>query len=475
MKPSLSWLRQRQTKYGAYVAAYVLVVLALVTLANWAVNRHATKSWDLTATKRYSLSDQTRKIVRGLDRDVMIHYFDRKDQFDRARDKLENYNHLSPRLSVEYVDPVRKPVLARQFEVESLGTIIVTSGDRIEEANLLDEESVTNALIRLLKTGKKNVCFVEGHGEHGVDDTQGQGFSGAKKALEDSHYAVKSISLQRQASVPQDCVVVVVAGPETEYVEPEIEALRSFVESGGRALYLLDPGGSENLAELLNSWSVELKNDLVVDINPMSQLFGGDVIMPIISEYKSHAITRELNRVSTLMPLARSVQPGKDSKPGVSLNTLFETSSESWSTDFKPRLTREDLAKGSEQRAPVPIAVAGTVKTAEAGGNRDASGSDGKGSEELEKQEGRFVVIGSSGFPANNYMGFGGNRDLFVNTVNWLSSDEDLISVRPKPPEDRRVNLTVAQMRWVFYLSVVGLPLLMVASGVAVWWRRRYS
>ena len=474
MRPNLSWLRRRQTKYGAYVAAYVLVVLALVTLANWAVNRHATKSWDLTATKRYSLSDQTRKIVGGLDRDVTVHYFDRKAQFGPARDLLENYNHLSPRLSVKYVDPVRKPVIARQFEVESLGTIIVTSGDRTEEANLLDEQSVTNALIRVLKTGKKNGCFVEGHGEHGVDDTQGQGFSGAKKALEDSHYAVKSISLLRQAMVPQDCAVVVVAGPETEYVEPEIEALRSFVESGGRVLFLLDPGGSENLAELLNSWSVELKNDLVVDINPMSQLFGGDVIMPIISEYKSHAITRELNRISTLMPLARSVQPGKDSNPEVFLDTLFETSSESWSTDFKPRLTREDLAQGSEQRAPVPIAVAGTVKTAEAGGDKDASGSDGNGLEELEKKEGRFVVIGSSGFPANNYMDFGGNRDLFVNTVNWLSSDEDLISVRPKSPEDRRVNLSVAQMDYV-KLYVGSQVLLIIITGVVVWWRRRYS
>ena len=470
MRISFSWLRKRQTKYGAYVAAYVLVVFALVALANWAVNRHATKSWDLTATKQYSLSDQTRKIVRGLDREVTIHYFDRKDQFSQARDLLENYNHLSPRLSVEYVDPDHKPAIAKQYEITTYGTIILTSGNRREEANLLEEESITNTLIRLLKTGTKNVCFVEGHGEHGVDDTERQGFSGAKEALEDSHYAVRSISLLRQAKVPEDCSVVVVAGPETEYVEPEVEALRSFVEDGGRALFLLGPGGSEKLVELLAGWNVELKKDLVIDLNPLNQLFGADATMPIISEYESHTITRELSRTATLMPFARSVQPGEEFKTGVTVETLFETSEESWATRFNPGMETITLRREQATEGPIPLAVAGTVSGDEGGTGETAEGEDSS-----EKKEGRFVVIGSSGFPANNYMGFGGNRDLFVNITNWLSFDEDLISVRPKSPEDRRVNLTRAQMDYVYYLSVWGLPLLMVASGVAVWWRRRYS
>ena len=470
MRPSFSWLRRRQTKYGAYAAAYVLVVFALVALANWAVNRHVTKSWDLTSTKRFSLSDQTRKIVGGLDREVAIHYFDRMDQFNQARDLLENYNHLSPRLSVEYVDPDRKPAIARQYEITTYGTIVLTSGDKREEANLLEEESITNTLIRLLKTGTKNVCFVEGHGEHGVDDTERGGFSGAKEALENSRYAVKSISLLRQAKVPEDCSVVVVAGPETEYLEPEVEALRSFVEDGGRALFMLGPGGSEKLVELLAGWNVELKKDLVIDLNPLNQLYGADATMPIISEYKSHTITRELSRTATLIPFARSVQAGEDYETGITVETLFETSEESWATRFNPGMETITLQREQVTEGPIPLAVAGTLSKDEGGNGETAEGEDSS-----EKKEGRFVVVGSSRFPANAYLGFNANRDLFVNIANWLSSDEDLISVRPKSPEDRRVDLSAGQMRWVFYLSVVGLPLLMVASGVAVWWRRRYS
>ncbi len=479
MRPSFAWLQKRQTKYGAYAATYVLVVFALLVLANWAINRH-TKSWDLTSTKRFSLSDQTRKVVGGLDRPVKIFYLDRQAQFDRARDVLDNYQRLSSRLSVEYIDPVRKPSEARQASGKgdqiALGTIILAAGDRKQEANVLDEESITNSLIRLLKTGTKSICFVEGHGERDPENSDRQGFSRAKKSLEDSHYTVKSISLLREAKVPADCAVVVVAGPRNEYVDTEVDALRTYVEGGGRALFLLDPGAAEKLSELLKSWNVELKKDLIIDLNPMNQLFGADVTMPLITQYKSHVITRELARTATLMPFARSVQPGKDSKTGVSVDTLFETSSESWGTEFTPEMKTVALRRDKDTKGPLPIAVAGTVKKSDASLSPPAGGETKSGDGNHNK-EGRFVVIGSSRFPANIYIearAFS-NRDLFVNMVNWLASDEDLISVRPKPPENRRVNLTTAQMRRVLYFSVLGLPLAMIASGVVVWWRRRYA
>ncbi len=451
-----SWVHKRQTKYGAYLATYVLVVLALLVLANWAANRYS-KSWDLTANKRYSLSDQTTKAVRGLDRDVKIYFFDREGQFDRARDLLGNYSNLSRRLSVDYVNPDRKPSLARELGYSPDTTLILTSGERRQQAKVLDEESITNALIRLLKTGSKNICFVEGHGEHDPDDSDRQGFSRAKKALEDSTYAVKSISLLRDPKVPADCSVAVVAGPKNDYVETEVAALRAYVEGGGDALFLLDPGTSEKLGDLLAGWNVELKKDLVIDTNPINQLFGADVTMPIVTQYKSHAITREMRRVATLLPFARSVQPGKDSKPGVSVEALFESSSESWSTNFDPKMQRVELKRDTDPKGPLPLAVAGTVRKTEG----------------AEKQEGRFAVFGSSRFPANTYISFNGNSDLFVNTVNWLAADEDLISVRPKAPENRRVNLSVAQMARVRYFSVFGLPLLLILSGVMVWWKRR--
>jgi ABC-type uncharacterized transport system involved in gliding motility auxiliary subunit len=181
-KPNLSFLSKRQTQYGAYVVVYTAVVLAVLVLVNWAVNRHGT-SWDLTSNQRYSLSDQTRKIVRGLDQDVTVYYFDRQAQFTRARDLLDQYERLSPRLTVQYIDPDRQPGPAREMEVKAYGTVILAAAGRRQEANMIEEESVTNSLVRLVKGGAKGVCFVEGHGEHDLDDSDRQGLSRARKAL----------------------------------------------------------------------------------------------------------------------------------------------------------------------------------------------------------------------------------------------------------------------------------------------------
>lgn len=460
-RPSFKWVKTRQTKYGAYLFTYILIVAGLITLVNWWVNRNS-KSWDLTTNKRYSLSEYTRKTVRGLQQDVKVYYFDRQNQFGRAKDLLDQYDALSGRFSVEYVDPDRKPLIARSLGVKTYGTIFLTVGERRQEANVLDEESVTNALVRLVKTGKKAICFVQDFGEYDIENSDRQGYSRAKKALEDSTYEVKSISLLREAKVPADCTVVVVAGPKNEYVDPVVQAIRTFVEGGGEALFLVDPGAGQKLAELLANWNIQLKDDLVVDLNPLNQLFGADVTMPIITQYKSHAITRELNRVATLLPFARSVQAGKDSKAGISVEPLFETSEASWSTKFDAAKKTVELKRESDPKGPIPLAVAATVK-------KEGDKPAGEG----EKKEGRVVVVGSSRFPANSYISFNGNRDLFVNTVNWLASDEDLISIRPKEQENRRVNLSTGQMRRVFYASVLGLPLLMIIGGVAVWWKRR--
>ncbi len=458
MKWNFSWVRARQTKYGAYLAIYILVVLALLALVNWAVNRHS-KSWDLTANKQYSLSDQSLKILRGLEREVRVYYFGRSTDFSRARDLLGQYSRVSNRFSVEYIDPDRQPAKARAAGFKAGNTVVLTLAERRQEANLLDEESVTNALIRLLKGGAKNVCFLTGHGERDIEDSERAGYSRVKKSLEDSNYTVKTISLLREAQVPKDCSLVMVAGPKGEYTEPEVQALQKYVEGGGRALFLLEPGTPGKLEEMLAGWGVTLKEDLVADASPLSQIFGGDITLPVVSQYKSHAITRESAGMATILPVARSVQPVKESKSGVTVDTLFESSPESWTAPFSPRMTERDLFKGADKRGAVPLAVAATL-------------SKGEGAE---KKEGRFVVVGSSRFASNTFLGFnrGSNRDLFLNMVNWLSSDEDLISIRPKEPENRRVNLTVAQMRRVFYLSVVGLPLLMIASGIAVWWKRR--
>ena len=164
------WIKTRQTKYTPYVTVYLLVIVAVLGAANWLANRH-NKSIDSTSNKKFSLSDQTVKVVKGLTQDVTITDYDKTSAFTTSRDLLDRYANLSSKLHVVYVDPDKKPQLAKAAGIRSYGQIIVDSGTKKEEAKSLTEEEVTGALIRSMKSGERNVCFVSGGGEHGLDDS----------------------------------------------------------------------------------------------------------------------------------------------------------------------------------------------------------------------------------------------------------------------------------------------------------------
>jgi len=454
------WLKARQTKYTAYVTAYILVVLAILTAANWLANRH-NKTWDSTANKRFSLSDQTIKVVRGLKKDAKIVYFDKTSEFTRARDLLDRYDNLSPRLVVEYIDPDKKPQAAKAQGVRSYGTIFVEANNKREEAKSLTEEEITGALIRALKEGTRTVCAVSGSDEHSLDDTERGGYSNLKDLLERNNYKTRTISLLEKPEVPSDCTVLLVGGPRFDYVQPAVDAIKTYVENGGRALFLLDPplklGRSEisdnaALTKLLESWGVTLNKDLVLDTSGIGRIFGLGPEVPLVISYESHPIVREMKEIATAFPIARSVEVKSTEK--TSPEKLFSTSSNSFATSNLSSPSIE-INPARDKKGPLALAAAGTYNTGKEG------------------SQGRFVVVGSAGWVSNNILRFNGNRDLFLNMMNWLSSDEDLISIRPKEPEDRRLTMTARQMKLVFYTSVVLLPLMALIAGVGVWWRRR--
>ena len=458
MKPH--WLKAKQTKFTAYVALYILIVVAVLGILNFLAQRH-NKSFDTTSNKRFSLSDQTHKVVGNLKQDVKISYFDRTSSFQNARDLLDRYDNLSAKLSVDYIDPDRKPAIAKTVGVRNYGSIFVEAAGRKEEAKSLSEEEVTGALIRALKGGVRTVCFVSGSGERRTDDSDRQGYSNFKELIERNNYKTQTVSLIEKPEVPKDCTVLVVGGPRYDYQQPAVTAIKTYVESGGRALLLLDPPArfgrdetSENaaLVDLLGSWCVTISKDLILDTSGIGQLFGLSEAVPLVASYEFHAIVREMKEVATAFPLARSLDTKTADK--VSTEKLFSTSANSFATT---NLTSSEikLDPKKDKKGPFTLGVAGTYTT-------------GK-----ENVQGRYVVVGSSGWVSNSILRFNGNRDLAMNMFNWLSSDEDLISIRPKEPEDRRLSLTVRQMRLILYTCLIFMPLAVIGAGISVWWRRR--
>jgi len=457
---NLDWIKAKQTRFGAYVLVYALVVLAVLGAVNFLANRH-NKSLDATANKKFSLSDQTTKVIGNLKSDVKISYFDQTSRFQGARDLLDRYDNLSPKLSVDYIDPDKKPTIAKAAGVRTYGTIFIEAMGRKEEAKSVTEEELTGALIRALKGGQRTVCAVAGSGEHGLDDTARSGFSGLKELLERNNYKSQTISLIQKPEVPSTCTVLLVGGPRFDYLQPAVDAIQRYVSAGGRALIMLDPpvklgkedvGQNSLLAKLVQDWGVNVNNDLVLDTSGIGQIFGLSEVVPLVTSYESHAIVRDMKEITTAFPMVRSLEAKAGAK--TTAEKLFSSSDNSFATS-KLDSAEIKLDPAKDKKGPFALAAAGTYNT----GN--------------EKMQGRFVVTGASGWASNNILRFNGNRDLLANMLNWLSSDEDLISIRPKEPEDRRLSLTTSQMRSLFFGCVIFLPLAIVGAGVSVWWRRR--
>ena len=454
------FLKARQTKYAAYATVYIAVTLAAVVVTNVLADRY-NRSYDATSNKRYTLSEQTAKIVKGLKQDATITYFDQSTRFQQAKDMLDRYANLSRRVHVEYVDVDKNPQVVRAAGVKNYGTTLVQIGVKKEEAKSMTEEGITGAFIRDLKNNTRTICFVTGSGEHQIDNTERSGYSSFKELLGKDNYDSKSVSLLQKAEVPSDCTVLVVGGPTGEYQQPEVDAIKKYVEDGARALFLLDPplkmGRSEisdndALAGLLQGWGVTVDKDLILDLNPIGQLVGVGPEVALVSSYDAHPIVNEMKGTATGFPISRSLEIKNSGKATV--EKLFSTSESSLATAnlSSPKV---DPSDPKNKKGPLTLAAAGTYDT-------------GK-----QNSQGRFVVMGSSAWAANSFIRFNGNRDLALNTINWLSSDEDLISIRPKEQEDRRITMTRAQFNWVRIVSQFLLPLAVILTGVSVWWRRR--
>jgi len=453
-------LKARQTKYAVYATVYIIVVIAIVSVANILANRY-NKSYDATSNKRYSLSDQTVKIVKGLKQDATITYYDQSTRFQHAKDTLDQYANLSSKVHVDYVDPDKKPEEARQAGIKNYGTAVVRVGDRKDEAKSVTEEGLTGAFIRDLKNTTRTVCFITGSGEHQIDDTDRSGYSHLKDVLGKDDYKTQSIDLLTRAEIPADCTVVVIGGPSHDYQQPEVDAIKKYVEDGGRALVMLDPplkigqspiSDNDALLTLLDNWGITVDKDLILDLNPIGQLAGLGPEVALVTSYASQPIVNTMKGSATGFPMSRSLDIKNTDKTNV--EKLFDSSSTALATT-KLTSAQFDPNDPKNRKGPMPLAAAGTYTT-------------GK-----ENSQGRFVVVGSSWWVENSFLNFNGNSDLFLNTMNWLSSDEDLISIRPKATENRTVTMTQAQIIGVRTVSQFVLPFLVVVAGVAVWWRRR--
>jgi len=453
-------LYARSSRYWINLLITILIALGIaisIEIIGFTYNKRV----DLTAEKRYQFSDQFKKILNSLEGRMDVTVFYQSGERLELDDLLSQYAIQSPKFHYELYDLDRNPGMAKKYGIKNYGESVITYGGKRTKVSYPVEDKIINALLKLTRKEKKVIYFLKGHGENDVlNSDQRKGYSKIKEALESEDYDVKELSLMRNENIPANASVLIISGPKKDFLKEELETIHQFVQKGGKALFMVDPYYSlPNLSLFLWGYDVVLGNNVIVD--PNNRTLGGDAFTIIIPLFLKHPIIQDF-QTPVLFPLARSVEAKRNPMAGVFAQTFAESDPKSFALSDKQELTKGKINIEEGQKGPISVATIVAIESKET--------KEGKQKESLQEQ---IVVFGDSDFISNLYINQLGNKDLFLNTVNWLSEEEYLISSRPKRPQYNYRFLKYQDTKSLFWLLVILQPALPLAVGLVIYIRRK--
>lgn len=476
-------MRKETVVAASSTSLAIVLALALLGMVNWLGFRHYVRS-DWTGSQMYSLSDKSVNILRDLKDPVRVIVFMTSGSplYTEAKELLSRYQATSPKVTVEYIDPDREPLrtqqLAQEFGVSVANTVVFAAADRkkyVTSDQLAEydysgyqmgqapkmkafkgEEQFTSAIMGVVNPKMPKIYFTTGHGEADPDGPAEGGLSQLKEVLKRDNLAVEKTNLLSGVA-PEDCDLLVVAGPRATFAPNELTAFKAYLDRGGRVFVMLDPVLGERVAPsgletLLKGYGVQVNEDLVVDPGRRLPFVGLESVYA--TDFRPHPVADAMQGLAVLLPVARSVTTV--TAPGATSTILFTTSDQGWGeTDLQSIAARKPVAKDAKDTQP-PVSLGVAAQS------------------ESDKDKGwRLVVIGNSVFLSNAYEANAGNQNLALNAINWLVKREQALGIAPRAPEQVNLFLNASQMRNIVLISLVGLPGLAILAGVMVWWRRR--
>ena len=353
-------ITKRKVKYGLNSAVITVVVIALVVIVYLVLVEH-NKKFDLTESGRFSLSKQTEKLLERLTGPVRVHaFYSRNQETSAVRELLDQYRYNYRDFEYEIIDPDLNPGKVQEMGVESYGEVIIKYGGKTEKLMSQNEEGITNALIKLSQTETKKVYFVSGHGERSIEDYANTGYDRIRASIQEENFEVEEVLLLREETVPDDCAVLVTAGPTKDYDPYEVSLIERYVLDGGRYIVLLDPteGGAQlaGLTAFIERYGIVAGDDVIID--PLSRVLSGDYFMPVVNDYTYNPITRDFG-FTTFLRLARSIDTrDMDTNDNVFPRVVATTGESSWAETDKAQLFSGQKARfdrGIDFKGPVPV------------------------------------------------------------------------------------------------------------------------
>ena len=513
------WWQKRSTQSATNALIATLSVLVILGLINFLGIRYHLRL-DLTDTQLFTLSPQSRELVSNLPETMKVWLFT-KEKNSQDQELLDNYHRQSNKFKFEYVDPELKPGLVDRFGVKDYGEVYLEFQtkrqlvQRISEDERLSEIKLTNRLQQMINPKTAKVYFLQGHSEHPLSASKGA-ISKAIQGLIDKNFTISTLNLAERPQVPDDADVVIVAGPQKELLTGEVTALQNYLNRGGNLLLMIDPNTNPKIDTLLKEWGVRLDNRLVIDNSGESLQLGPATIL--VTEYGQHPITKDFANNISVYPLTRPLEI--DPVSGVESMVLLKTKPypNSWAeSDQKSEklefnedkdlkgpltlgvaLTRKlsnspiptaktsptpiptaktsptPTATAKTSPTPIPTPIPTAIPTAKTSPTPIPTAIPTAKTSRNTAKESRLVVFGNSNFATDSLFDQQLNGDVFLNTVSWLSQqDEKLLSIRPKQPKNRRIIISNLEANLLTISAVVLLPLLGLLTGFIIWWKRR--
>ena len=465
-------MNRRQKFLSSTMISVTLALMCFLLLL--AISNDFQKSWDLTADQRHSFSKQTDDFVASLSEPVKFYAFvNPAGDSSVVEALLEKYQRLSPKFTYDIVDLQKNPTLAEKLQVRSYGQGIlekVNNSDpenpRRERVLTFDEASITNALIKLMRTETKTVYFIQGHGERQPNQKDPREMQQLANSLLTEGYNSKPLSLIETAEIPEDAAVLIMAGPTGEMLEKEQRLVDDYLAEQGKLLFLVDIQTPSQYVEWLKKYGIVIEDSVIVD--QASSQVDQEPVTPIGKQMDlSHPITRSF-RSLTAFTLARPVSTGELNFPGHNgdLTVLVKTLESAYLIPLKDLLNGGTVEFSAEGQTPgaLPLAAAGLYTKSDA----PPPSEDGPA-----PPSSRIVVISSTDAFANASLAQLSNRDFILNSINWLGESENQITVRVKDPKVQPISVSWRTELWLYFTFCVLIPFLSALTGILVAYSRR--
>ncbi len=482
---SLSNLGKDQTVIRSTTASFAALLALAIAVALNVIGARIDKRWDLTESKRYTLSQQSVDIVKGLNQEIaVIAFFQTGSPEDgNFRELMANYADNTTLLKIQYHDPYADPMVAEKEKITSpSGTVIFRTGKSEQRVDSkFDEESVTNALVNVVAERQHPVCAVTGHDERGAEDeSTAGGLASAVTKLEGQNYKVSDISLLEKQPTLEMCEVIVLASPRTDLLPAELDRLAAYVAAGGKLIVTLDPMESPNTAADMERYGVTVSNDVAIEGDPNRQMGDGSFVALDESSWAPHAITEKLKGLA-VMRLARSVETGPP-VDGLTVTNLAHTSDLGWA---ESNLDVQPIERNEGVDRVGTIGVAAVIEVTDPANLRTttavAPAADGTLAPPVVTAEpqparaagGKVVIFGDGDFLSNGLFLQGINQDVFLNTIAWMAGEKDQLSIRSNEAGKGKLTVTPVGGLLAFVVSMLLMPGITIIGAVGTWLARR--